>query len=188
MAATSASACPHSAMMPVVGLSGHSGSPRVSVPYTSAPHLVHGARSLTCMIHALVTPRRAQRQLGLQRQVVRHRVHGRHGVDERHGVQQRCQIIAGLVRVLGQPQQHAGGAQLERLRHVHAVGVADDHVQATIIGWAVGFVARVDDGAFEGGLQSEDRVDVVGTLAELVSGGLAALPYADAAGSGVYLP
>ena len=115
-------------------------------------------------------------------------MHGRHGVDERHGVQQRCQIIAGLVRVLGQPQQHAGGAQLERLRHVHAVGVADDHVQATIIGWAVGFVARVDDGAFEGGLQSEDRVDVVGTLAELVSGGLAALPYADAAGSGVDLP
>ena len=51
----------------------------------------------------------------------------------------------------------------------------------------MGFVARVDDGAFEGGLQSEDRVDVVGTLAELVSGGLAALPYADAAGSGVDL-
>ena len=56
MAATSASACPHSAMMPVVGLSGHSGSPRVSVPYTSAPISYTAARSLTCMIHALVTP------------------------------------------------------------------------------------------------------------------------------------
>ena len=90
--------------------------------------------------------------------------------------------------MLEHPQQHAGGAEFQRLRHVHTVGVAHDHVQSTVCIGTVRFVTGVDDGPVEGGLQSHFHVEVVGALAELVAGALAALPQADATGACIDLP
>ena len=51
----------------------------------------------------------------------------------------------------------------------------------------MGFVARVDNRAFEGGLQADFGVDVVGALAELIARNLAVLADSYAAGAGVDL-
>ena len=64
-----------------------------------------------------------------------------------------------------QPQQHAGGAEFQGLWHVHAVGVADDHVQSAVFVGAVRFVSGVDDRPVECGLQTDFHMEVVGTLA-----------------------
>lgn len=65
--------------------------------------------------------------------------------------------------------------EFQCLRYLHTVGVADDDVQAAVFVGGVGFVARIDDRAFEGGLQADFGVDVVGALAELVARNLAVL-------------
>ena len=56
-------------------------------------------------------------------------------------------------------------------------------MQAAVFVGRVRFVARIDDGAVECGLQSDARVDVVGALAELISRLFVPLPYSHAARS-----
>ncbi len=129
-----------------------------------------------------------QRQFGVQGQVVRHRMHGRHRVRQGHGFHHPVEVEAGLTGVFEQEQQHAGGAEFQCLRHVHAVGVADDHMQPAVCVGAVRFVARIDDGPVEGGLQADLHVEIIGALAELESRLFAFLADADASGTGEDLP
>ena len=56
MAATSASACPHIAMMLRVERSGHAGSPDASVPYTTAAAAYTRERNVISICHAVVSP------------------------------------------------------------------------------------------------------------------------------------
>ena len=96
---------------------------------------------------------------------MRYRVHGFHRVGERKRFQRLVQVDFGHVCVFEQPQQHAGGAEFQGLWHVHAVGVADDHVQSAVFVGAVRFVSGVDDRPVECGLQTDFHMEVVGTLA-----------------------
>ena len=128
-----------------------------------------------------------QRQACAQRQVVGDGVHGFDRVGQFEFVEEGVQIESGFVRVFEQPQQHACGAEFQGLRYLHTVGVADDDVQAAVFVGGVGFVARVDNRAFEGGLQADFGVDVVGALAELIAGDFAVLADSYAAGAGVDL-
>ena len=114
-------------------------------------------------------------------------VHGFDRVGQFELVEEDVQIESGFVRVFEQPQQHARGAEFQGLRYLHAVSVANDDVQAAVCVGGVGFVARVDDRAFEGGLQTDFGMDVVGALAELVARDLAVLADSHAAGAGVDL-
>ena len=86
------------------------------------------------------------------------------------------------VRLLQEPQKQVGGGDLEVDGNVEAVGVTVDDVKpapAGIVG--VRFVAGVDDGAVERGLQADLGLDIVGALADLESGALTALSDADPA-------
>ena len=88
------------------------------------------------------------------------------------------------VRLLQEPQKQVGGGDLEVDGNVEAVGVTVDDVKpapAGVVG--VRFVAGVDDGAVERGLQADLGLDVVGALADLESGALTALPDPDPAGA-----
>ena len=88
------------------------------------------------------------------------------------------------VRLLQEPQKQVGGGDLEVDGNVEAVGVTVDDVKpapADVVG--VRFVAGVDDGAVERGLQADLGLDVVGALADLESGALTALPDPDPAGT-----
>ena len=114
-------------------------------------------------------------------------MHGFDRVGQFEFVEEGVQIESGFVRVFEQPQQHACGAEFQGLRYLHTVGVADDDVQAAVFVGGVGFVARVDNRAFEGGLQADFGVDVVGALAELIAGDFAVLADSYAAGAGVDL-
>ena len=96
-----------------------------------------------------------------QRQVAGNGVYGLDWVRQFEFVEEGVQVESGLVRMFEQPQQHARGAEFQCLRHLHAIGVADDDVQTAVCIGGVGFVARIDDRAFEGGLQADFGVDVV---------------------------
>ena len=128
-----------------------------------------------------------QRQACAQRQVAGNGVYGLDWVRQFEFVEEGVQVESGLVRMFEQPQQHACGAEFQCLRYLHAIGVADDDVQTAVCIGGVGFVARIDDRAFEGGLQADFGVDVVGALAELVARDLAVLANPYAAGAGVDL-
>ena len=82
--------------------------------------------------------------------------------------------------MLKQPQQHAGGAEFQRLRHIHTIGVPDNHMQSTVCIRAVRFVSSIDDRPVECGLQTDFHMKIVGALAELVSGGFASFADTDA--------
>jgi hypothetical protein len=89
------------------------------------------------------------------------------------------------VRLLQEPQKQVGGGDLEVDGNVEAVGVTVDDVKpapAGIVG--VRFIAGVDDGAVERGLQADLGLNIVGALADLESGVLTALPDPDPACTG----
>ena len=114
-------------------------------------------------------------------------MHGFHRIGQLKFVKKSVEIKAGLISMLEQPQQHARSAKLQHLRHIHAVGIANDDMQAAILVGGVRFVARVDNRPFKSGLQSDLGVDIVGTLAQLITGHLTALTDSHATGAGVYL-
>ncbi len=70
--------------------------------------------------------------------------------------------------VLDEGQYPGGGPHLQERGQLGQVGVAHDHVEATEAGGVrVGFVAGVDDRAFEGRLQPDLLLEEVGPLGEL---------------------
>ena len=83
--------------------------------------------------------------VGGQGQVVRYRVHGFHRVGERKRFQRLVQVDFGHVGVFEQPTAACWWCRVSGLWHVHAVGVADDHVQSAVFVGAVRFVSGVDD-------------------------------------------
>ena len=90
---------------------------------------------------------------------------------------------------LDQAQHHGGGAEFEVVGGLAEVGVADDHVQPPVlVRRRVGFVAGVDDGAADGGLQADFGLEKVRPLADLVAGPGAVLFHADPAGPADNLP
>ena len=96
--------------------------------------------------------------------------HGFDWVDQFEFVEEGVQVESGLVRMSGA----ATAACLVALGvsapgTFHAIGVADDDADGGTHRWSGIFVARIDDRAFEGGLQADFGVDVVGALAELVA-------------------
>ena len=107
---------------------------------------------------------------------MRNLVHRCDRIVQRHLREQRVHIVGNLRRHLQQPQQQACCAEFQCLRHIHAIGVPDNHMQTPVFVRAMRFVARVDDRAVEGGLQSDAHMDVVGALAELEARMLAPLP------------
>ena len=107
---------------------------------------------------------------------MRNLVHRCDRIVQRHLREQRVHIVGNLRCRLQQPQQQACCAEFQCLRHIHAIGVPDNHMQTPVFVRAMRFVARVDDRAVEGGLQSDAHMDVVGALAELEARMLAPLP------------
>ena len=115
-----------------------------------------------------------------QGRVVRDLVHG----GDRRGQRETGRQVTGL----DHRQHERRGAVLEVDRHLGAVGVADDDVQAPVLlGVGVRLVAGVDDRALERGLEADADLDVVGALADLERVHAAVLLAADAAGPGDHL-
>ena len=86
--------------------------------------------------------------------------------DRGDGVRER-EICAEDV-VLDHREDDRRGADLQVRRHLAEVRVADDDVEAAVLlRIAVRFVARVDDGSLERGLQPDLFLEEVGALAQL---------------------
>ena len=113
----------------------------------------------------------------------------------RHVVQRRDRVHEGEVgqeAVLDHLQHDRGRAELQELRDLAEVRVADDHVQAPVLlGVRVRLVTGVDDRSLQRRLQSDLGLEEVGALGELervtaaiVPGGLEA----HLAGAGEHLP
>ncbi len=107
-------------------------------------------------------------------------MHGVHRIGKSDRLQGLIHVQSRLFGMFKQPKQHAGRAKLQRLRHIHTVCVADNHMQSAIFVGAMRFVPRVDDRPVERGLETDFHMEVVGTLAELVACGFAPLANADA--------
>lgn len=90
--------------------------------------------------------------------------------------------VDGEEAVFDHGEDEGGGAELEVGGELGHVGVADDDVEAAVfLGVGVGFVAGVDDGAFEGGLEADFDFEEVGALADLEAVAAAVDADADAA-------
>ena len=69
-----------------------------------------------------------QRQRGTQCKIVRHLMHGAHRIGKSGRPQGLIHVQSRLLGMFKQPKQHAGGAELQCLRHIHTVCVADNHM------------------------------------------------------------
>ena len=99
-----------------------------------------------------------------------------------HGIVHDDGVPAQVGALLDGPQHQGGCAETQEGGHVEHVAVSADHVQAAeLCGVGVGLVARVDDRAVEGRLESDLVFDEVRALRHLEAGDLALLPASDAA-------
>ena len=111
---------------------------------------------------------------------MRHRAHRGDRPDDR-------EVLVDEV-VFDHREHDRGGAHLEERRDLAEVGVAGDHVEATVeLRVGVRLVAGVHDRAFQRGLEPDLLFEEVGSLADLVVDGAAAVLGADLARAGEHL-
>ena len=100
-----------------------------------------------------------------------------------HRIVHDDRVPAQIRTLLDGPQDKRRRSETQEGRDIEHVAVSADHVQsAELSRIRMRLVARVDDRAVEGSLQSDFILDEVGALGHLEAGNLALLPASDAAG------
>ena len=120
-------------------------------------------------LHGIQPPAVGERDLDRAGEVARDLVQGAHGSLERQVRQEP---------VLDHLQHDRGRPDLQELRDLAHVRVADDHVQAPVLlRVGVRLVARVDDRPLQRGLEPHLGLEEVGALRELVDRPAALVPW-----------